>query len=778
MSDHAQGLLPMKMDTDNFRRPSLHIDTPLRGVHVKASSAGIFESDDGVARRDGSIVGTVEKVQYCNLETGYYILRVRLDENDRLVSFLGVCEPVSVGDRVEATGEWERHAKHGLQLRSRFIRTLTPTTGKEIFAFLKKGGVKGVGEKSAEKLFSYFGERLADVMLSPTSLLASGITEKQAKEITKTWEERSTNTEIIAFLQSLNVGPITSGKIIKKYGDRAKQKIKENPYRISRDITGAGFKLADQMALAMGFGRENPKRIDAAIQFTMGQIGRDGHCASGRSGIIRRVRDLLCVKEGLINEGIVRMLDSGHLVEEENGGNQVIYDASVLKCEQELAEMIVSRIGQFDVGSDIDDQIMKAGRDVGIEQLHENQIAAVRLSLKSRISVVTGGPGSGKTSSLEVLMRMYETLFEGCRILLCAPTGRAASRMTETTGRPAKTLHRLLEWVPEKGGFQKNADNPVDADIVVVDEASMLDIWLARDFFRAVKPDAILVFVGDVDQLPSVGLGKVLCDMIDSGIVPVTRLTQIFRQGSGSMIASTAYDVNAGRLPEIGKPNKKTDMWAIWDEDAEDSLPRICRLVSEVAPSLGYDPLKDVQILTAGHKGELGTVNLNRTIQDIINPEDPELISAVIGEKRFRKGDRVIQTVNNYDLDVFNGDIGQIYSIVKDGRQFEMMVEFEESLVTYTGSTINELTLAYAISVHKSQGSEFPFVVFVPSTQHFTMLKRPLIYTALTRAKKLCVIAGSKKAAKIAVKDSGKDRITGLSKRICIENANRERQRL
>ena len=775
MGEATQNILPMNVESVSRSGTTRLSRGAFSGVRNKGPADRDFFHGEGDARRGGSITGVVTKIRHANPENGFHILRVKLDESASTVSFVGACEPVAVGDRVEAVGQWERHARFGQQLKARFIRVMTPSTGDEIHAFLKGGGVKGVGKRSADKLREHFGDRLAQVMTSPTTLMASGINEKQARLLADAWTQRSTQTEILAFLQSLSIGPATADKVIKKYGERTRQRITSNPYDVARDVAGLGFKTADQMALAMSFDRRDTRRVDAAILHAMHQLGRDGHCACPRGRIMKDVRKLLGIDDRDIRAGIDRLVDKKLLIEEENGGSQVIYEANVLRCEEELAARIVSRVAPVALPDEIDAMIAKAAADVGIDSLHEHQALAVKRSLAARFSVITGGPGAGKTSSLEVLLRVFEATHPEAKIALCAPTGRAAQRMAESTGREASTIHRLLEWSPGGGGFQRGEDNPIDADFVVADEASMLDIWLSRDLLRAVRPDAVIVLVGDVDQLPSVGAGRVLGDIIDSGAgIPVTRLTRIFRQGAGSQIAETAQQINAGRLPRIGKPDKSTDMWAAWNEDPEDSLPRLSKMVSQIAPQLGYDPLSQVQVLTAGHQGVLGTINLNLVLQEALNPARPDKPEVEIAEKVFRKGDRVIQMSNDYDLDVFNGDIGQIVEIRMGGRKTDMAritVAFDEKEVEYGASDARNLSLAYAISVHKSQGSEFPVVIFAPTTQHYTMLRKTLIYTAVTRAKKLCVLIGSERAAKIAVKNTDRGRVTGLHRRLTVEQA-------
>tara|TARA_Y100000815_G_scaffold265935_1_gene283490 strand:- start:368 stop:2755 length:2388 start_codon:yes stop_codon:yes gene_type:complete len=792
MGEMFQGVLPMQMN-DALEKQARR-ETLLRGVPLREKKTdkegGLDEGGDRTGnllgqnktelagRMDGSIAGVVTKIQFANLEKGFYVLRVRLEESGTLVSFIGNAEPVAVGDRVEAKGHWERHAKYGRQLRARFIRVLVPSTGREIFEFLRSGGVKGVGKKSAEKLYNYFGDDLGKVMERPTLLMKSGVTERQAETLCEAWSRRTTHTELLAFLQSLSIGPATATKILKKYGDRAKQVVVQSPYQIVKDIHGIGFKTADFMALAMGTDRRDPRRIDAAIMHCMGKIARDGHCASPRHRILTEVRKELTIEDKDIKAGIKRMMEDGLLVEEENGGSAVVYDLNVLKCEQEIAEKITERVGGVDLPEDIDELIQEAATEIGITSIHEHQALAVKTSLGSRFSVITGGPGAGKTSSLEVFLRVFEKLNEGALIQLLAPTGRAAQRMSESTGRPASTIHRGLGYAPEAGGFQHNEENPLEADLIVIDEASMLDIWLTRDVLRAMKEGAVVVFVGDVDQLPSVGAGRVLGDVIESGVVPVTRLTRIFRQGAGSLISEAARQINAGSVPRLGEPNRNTDMWAIYNNDPEVCMTKIARLSMDIAVKLGFDPMREVQILVAGHGGSMGTVALNQMMQEKLNPLNPGMPEVILADKVFRVGDRVIQMSNNYDLDVFNGDIGQVMDLRPVGRkkgEYTIVVDFEGREVEFTQTEAKDLNLAYAISVHKSQGSEFPFVIFVASTQHSIMLKKTLVYTAVTRAKKICCIVGQDRAMRMSVKQTDGGRMTGLAKRLAICAAENER---
>lgn len=775
MSQSLQGLLPMDLGDIGTQSqvPSRHKDL-LKGAEIQSQTVMPDIPVDGV------IKGVVSKITMSNPDTGFHVLRVRLDGVNDIVSFVGMSEPVVVGDKVEAKGKWEIHARFGRQLKAQFIRVLAPSTGVEIHAFLRSGGVKGIGKASADKLYAHHGDNLPKVMDRPTLLMASGISEKQALLLSEVWAQRTSNTEIMAFFASLSVGPAMTDKILKTYGPKAKQKILTNPYQCMRDVSGVGFKLADKMAMALNIKGNDPRRVSAAVLHVFSNLSRDGHCAAPRAKIMKEVRKLLLVEDKEILSAVERLLEERVLVEEPNGGQPVMFEANVLKCEEEIARRLVEFRASFDLPADIDELITKAANTIGLSSLHEHQALAVKTALAAGASVITGGPGAGKTASLEVLLRVYEKLVPGANIALSAPTGRAAQRMTESTGRPALTLHRLLQWGQRGEGFQFNEENPLDVDILVIDEASMLDIWLMRDVLRALPKGAMLVLIGDVDQLPSVGPGRVLGDIIDSGAVPVARLTRIFRQGEGSQIAQAARTINSGKVPYLKAPSKKTDLWGLFEEDPDVCLSKVVKMVTKVAPDLGFDPQKDVQVLVAGHGGTLGTAMLNQNIQDVVNPSSKARPEIDTVDVRLRVGDRVIQTSNNYDLDVFNGDIGQVLDIeLGRGKKdtVRVRVQFEDREVTYQGmSSIKELSLAYAISVHKSQGSEFPFVVFVASTQHYIMLRKTLVYTAVTRAKKLCAIVGQERALRIAVRQADHGRLTGLARRLASGAVEHERR--
>ena len=773
MSNTLQGFLPMPVP-EGPARPILARPDTMRGAPVVRNSL----LDDGFP--DGPARGAVKKIVFANPEKGFYVLLVALEDSPHQVAFVGPCEPVVVGDKVEAGGRWEVHAKYGRQLKATSIRVLVPTTGKEIHAFLRNGGIKGIGKATADKLYAHHGDSLSKVMDRPTLLMEARISEKQALLIAESWEKRGSNTELLAFLGSLSLGPAMSDRIIKQYGARAKQKILTNPYDAAKDVSGIGFKTADVMALALGFARDDPRRVNAAILHAFETLARDGHCAASRAAIIRDVRKMLLVDDSTVKQSLESMLQSKDIVEEENGGQPLLFDARVLACEEEIVERLIGMLHKFDAPANFDTLVKEASLAAGIPGLHEHQAQAVRRGIENSLCIITGGPGSRKTSSLEVLLRVYETIHPEGKIALCAPTGRASQRMGEATNRPALTIHRLLGWGRDGEGFEHNAENPLPADLVVADETSMLDIWLMRDILRAMKPGARFIMIGDDDQLASVGPGRVLGDCIDSGIVPVARLTRVFRQGAGSLIAEAARQVNMGKMPKFATPSRSTDFWGAFDENPDECLRKVRRMVTEIAPDMGFDPMRDVQVLVAGHGGTMGTAAINAMLQDSLNPARQGQETFVAQDLQLRAGDRVIQTSNNYDLDVFNGDIGQVVDVVQ-GRSkrngARVVVDFEGRIVEYTSmGSIRELSLAYAISVHKSQGSEFPCVIFVCSTQHYVMLRKTLAYTAITRAKKLCVVVGQDRALRVAVRQVDSGRLTGLARRLATAGAEHERR--
>jgi len=727
----------------------------------------------------GRIRGLVKKIVHLNLETGFHIIQVAMEDTGQDVTFVGPGDRISEGDQVEAQGKWEIHPKFGRQLKATFICSLAPNTTAEIIAALNARAVRGAGAKTAEKLLAAFGDKLPEVMSEAASLSTAGIGRQQAEAVSSWWCERTHDASLRAFLSSHNIGRETQNKIMERYGAETRKRIIDDPYRLERDIRGVGFKKSDEIALSIGVARDDPRRIEAAILHGLHAAGREGHCALPMMNLSKNVAEILSINDARIRPHIVDMVQRRRLIEEDIGGAVVIYERHMHETEEEVADAIASRhLARRKAPEDLDARIAASAASLGLPPLHINQIHAVANSLLSDLSVITGGPGSGKTSCLAVLLDIYRAMEPEGRIMLCAPTGRAAQRMTESTGVEARTLHRALEWKPQQSGFSRNEENPLEADLILIDEASMLDVRLMRDVLRATPQEARLVLIGDIDQLPSVGAGRVLSDLIQSGCVAVSRLTKVFRQDADSSIPAAAAAINASRMPPFSKPSRSSDFWGVFTDDPEEAVAKIVNLSVNVARDLGFDPIKDVQVLSPGHAGPLGTINLNRRIQEAINPLTSAHASAGANALSVRLrdggsariGDRVIQTSNNYTLDVFNGDIGVIEDIRRAGRtkKTEAVIRFEDRSVIYDESAYNDVQLAYAISIHKSQGSEFPLTVIALSTQHYMLLRRTLLYTAITRARKLCAVIGQERAVRLALRGTDKNRITGLCRKIAL----------
>jgi len=705
---------------------------------------------------NGDLQGTVEKVLFADVDSGFMILRVKT-EDGTVVAVRGKGDPASVGDQIVAKGSWVADPKWGRQFKASVIRAEIPESTAGIVRYLGSGNINGIGPRTAEKLRAHFGDRLPEVMTAPSTLIAAGISERKAQAIADHWLLRTRYARLLSLLYAHNLGTGLAQKIIQQYGDATMRVVLQTPYRLSKDVHGIGFKIADRIALSQNLPKDSPDRIRAAIVHQIGDLTRDGHCAVGRSTLIQEVSKLLLLATGKIEAELDALIAEEELVQEKIGDRSAIYDSATYKCEVEVAEEISRRIVTNPVPSDVDRIIAEASARLGI-QPHEHQAEAVRTALENSFMVITGNPGTGKTSTMQTLMECMRAINPKIRISLAAPTGRAAKRLSESTGVDASTLHRLLAWSAETRGFTRNRETPLELDMLIVDEGSMIDIWMMRDLLRALPDEARLVIVGDSDQLPSVGPGNVLYDMIESGIVPVVRLTHIFRQGAGSNIATAARQINMKNMPTTTKPNTKSDMWGIYVDSPEETLEKVKRAVVEVTRHMKYDPLRDIQVLTPGHQNETGTVRLNAVLQETLK------------DREFRVRDRVIQVTNNYDNEVFNGDIGNIVAIHDfvdaDGDGEVVVVDYDGHQVNYRKSDLDQIQLAYAITIHKSQGSEFPVVIVVLTTQHYVMLRKNLVYTGVSRAKKLCAIIGSMRAVKIAVQSDTGGRLTGLSQRL------------
>jgi exodeoxyribonuclease V alpha subunit len=716
-------------------------------------------------RMADQLTGTIERITYHNPENGFAVLRVQAAGRRGVVTVVGTLARPEVGEYLEATGAWTQDRDHGLQFKAERLVTTPPQTTAGIEKYLGSGLIKGIGPHYARKIVEVFGERALTVIDESPAFLkeVKGIGAKRIQQIRESWQQQKAVRGIMVFLQSHGVGTARAVRIYKTYGDQAVEMVRSNPYRLATDIWGVGFTIADQLAERIGIDRASPLRARAALRYVLQQLTREGHVGYPEAGVVDRTAEMTGIESGIVTAAVEDGRTEKELVREPGGEEPWLYLTPLFLAELGVARLLCRlREGRHPLPAlDADAALAWVAKKIGLE-LAPTQQHAVRQALTRKVLVVTGGPGVGKTTIVRGILEVFAV--KGQRCVLCAPTGRAAKRLSETTGREAKTIHRLLEFDPAQGGFKRDRDRPLDAELIVVDEASMVDVALMHQFLKAVPPRACLVLVGDVDQLPSVGPGTVLADLIGSGVLPVVRLTEIFRQAGQSWIVRAAHAVNHGELPESA-PAGQGDFYFVQAETPAAILDRIVTLVRDRIPArFGLDPFRDVQVLTPMNVSELGTRNLNAHLQGVLNPPrgGPEVDR--FGWK-FRAGDKVLQTVNNYDKDVFNGDIGRITGI--DAADSEVTVEFDGRPVGYDFGELDELSLAYSLSTHKSQGSEYPAVVMPLHTQHYQMLQRNLLYTGITRGKQLVVLVGSRKALGLAVQrqDTAR-RFSGLARRL------------
>lgn len=719
-----------------------------------------------------TVQGEVVTVVYHNPENGYVIARVDSPSEPGQMSVVGILGDVAPGESLRMTGEWVEHPKFGRQFKAESCEHLLPASINGIRRFLGSGAVKGIGEKTADRLISRFGSQILDIMDSdPNRLLeVEGIGAAKLKTIVASWQEKREVRGLMLFLQTHGVATTFAHRIFRHYGVSAVQRLRANPYDLAYDIHGIGFRTADEVALRLGFAEDAPQRLEAGVEYCLRQVADGaGHMFLPRVTLAEEAAKLLgCHDLELIEERIDALVERKRLVVEplpEKGVAEAVYLTYFYKTEREIASRLR---GLLDHVSRIDpDKISKAVEREEKRQsltLSDEQRQAVESACGHKVSIITGGPGTGKTTITRVVVRALKAL--GLKISLAAPTGRAAKRLSEATGFTATTLHRLLRYQPATG-FEFNEEKKLSADVMVVDEVSMLDCGLCLSLLRALPLTCRLVFVGDENQLPSVGAGNVLGDMIESGVVPAVRLTHIYRQARESMIVVNAHRINEGEFP-LGSPHAppKADFFWVEKENLLELQSLVLRMVCERIPeAYGLDPLADVQVLTPMHKGEVGTVALNRLLQERLNPHGRELVR---GQRSYRVGDRVLQLRNNYDKEVFNGDLGRILAI--DTEEEILRAEFDGRAVEYGFDELDEIGLAYAISVHKSQGSEYPAVVMPVVSQHYMLLQRNLIYTGLTRARKLAVLMGSRRAMYMGLgNERGRQRHTSLAVRLANE---------
>jgi len=714
-----------------------------------------------------NIRGVLEKIVFKNPDSGYMVGRIRTGD-DELVTVVGKVFELQCGEELEIQGSWIVNKTYGKQFEIKKVKAHTPSTTIGIENYLGSGLIKGVGPVMAKKIVERFGKKTLDILDDDPEKLSGieGIGQKRIKQIIESWQKHKKIREVMIFLQSYGISSNYSAKIYNTYGENAVSVIKINPYRLAEDIFGIGFKTADDIARKVGIPKDSIFRIKAGIIYLLHRAEDNGHCFLPAEEILTVSSDFLGADLSIINNATRELQEEEKIIIVKDGEGNKTYLSNLYYNEVFVSKKILEL-------TDIDDNKDKrTGReslyrrlinemaDAGGILLDAIQVNAIIMALTEKIMIITGSPGTGKSTILNFIIKILER--EKKKFMMAAPTGRASKRMTETTGRESKTIHRLLNFNPKLNKFLKDEDNPIDADIIIIDEASMLDIKLTRNLLSAIKSDSSLVFVGDIDQLPSVGPGYVLGDLIKSGTVPVCELKKIYRQEGQSQIIRNAHKVRDGQFPYI-KNKDSEDFFFLEKNDPEEAVNLILHLLTNKIPSsFGMDPLKDVQVIVPTNKGVCGVINLNSKIQEMLNPGSTGLLH---GNRWFRVGDKVIQLKNNYNKDIYNGDIGIIASI--DMELKEASIDYDGRKVDYSFYEMDEINHSYAISIHKSQGSEFKCVIIPLLTSHYMLLQRNLLYTALTRARELAILVGSKKAIGMAVnKNIVEKRYTSLKELI------------
>ena len=706
-----------------------------------------------------NLEGHIESVTYADEETGFTIAKVRVSGQKQYVTVVGHLLPPSPGEILKMRGEWIIHPRFGKQFKIQQYETSVPASIYGIQKYLGSGLIKGIGPVMAGRLVKKFGKRTLEVIENESEKLAEveGIGIKRIEFITKAWKDQKDIRNVMLFLQSHDVSIAHAVKIFRQYGNRSLELLRNNPYRLATDIHGIGFATADGIAEKLGFAKDSELRAGAGILYVLNQLADQGHVYYPYGSLLDRSHDILDIDRSVLIKAFSNIeLEKRIVIEDLNIGidgfqenNKAVY-LKRFHISEVTTERFMKKLANTPksiTGIDSGEAIEWVQKQLSIT-LAENQVEAVRCALENKIMVITGGPGTGKTTIINAILKIF--LRHRARVSLAAPTGRAAKRMAESTSHEAMTIHRMLEYSFRSGGFRRNEERPLSCDLMIVDETSMIDSMLMHYLLKAIPSYATLILVGDVNQLPSVGPGNVLHDIIESHYVPVVELNEIFRQAKESLIITNAHRINSGILPELKSTQPNDDFFFIEKEDPEDVLKIILELAKDRIPKrFGLDPVDDIQILTPMYRGTVGAGNLNSELQNLLNPREERLFR---GNREFRINDKVMQIINNYDKEVFNGDIGKISEI--DLEDQTVSICFDGRDVTYDFTDLDEIVLAYAISVHKSQGSEYPAVIIPVLTQHYMLLQRNLIYTAVTRARRLAVIVGTRKAFGIGVRNN------------------------
>ena len=717
--------------------------------------------------------GQIERITYTNAENGYTIAKVKVYGRRDLVTVVGNLMSPTPGEILKMKGEWVNHPRYGEQFKLLEYKTQIPASVYGIQKYLGSGLIKGIGPIMAKRIVKRFGKDTLDVIDNSVDKLSEvdGIGKKRVEMIKRAWDEQKEIRQVMLFLQTHGVSGAYAPKIFRHYGSKSIEVVRKNPYRLATDIFGIGFVTADRIAQKLGFAKQSELRAEAGILYVLNQLADEGHVYYPYEPLVEKSREILQVERQVIVKAFATIALEGRIVIEDlnpnilefRENNKAVYLAKFHFSETSIATKLKTLINGPKLIRAIEpDKAIEWAQEQLDITFAAKQIEAVRCAAEDKVLVITGGPGTGKTTIINAILKIFSKL--AVEIMLGAPTGRAAKRMSEATAHQSKTIHRLLEYSIQKGGFQRNDANPLKCDLLIIDEASMIDTILMHHLLKAVPRTATLILVGDVNQLPAVGAGNVLKDIISSGAVKVVKLNEIFRQAQESSIIVNAHKINQGILPSLKSSKQELDdFYFIEQNDPEEVLGIILELTRERIPKrFGFDSIDDIQVLTPMHRGVVGAENLNVELQKALNPGEDVVAR---GGRTFRVNDKVMQIRNNYDKEVFNGDIGRIARVDTENQEFTII--FDDRELLYDFPDLDEVVLAYAVSVHKSQGSEYPAVIIPILTQHYLLLQRNLIYTAVTRGKKLVVLVGDRKAMAIGVKnDKTQKRYTYLQHRL------------